>query len=444
MSEKISIAELADRWAGRSAQSIALETAALIRAGVIPVGARLPAVRDLANAIGVSPATISAAWSELRRYQVIEGRGRNGVRVASSKVSARPLRFESVGNFGENVVADLTAAAPDPGLLPDLSKALAEGLKVRDLNSYRNEPISEGLERVVRRRWPYEAEAFLATNGGYEGVQLALQALLLPGSVVAVEDPSAVRLLDILDHQGAHVVPVACDESGPLPDALRTALQRKPAAFIYQPRVHATTGAVVSKNRMKALENVLRETDILIVEDDGIGDLAGTRSASLGRSFPSRTVHVLSYSKSLGPDLRLGVLSSSKQIVEQIQAFRNFGARWTSRILQTAVGWLLDDSGSQAAVDHARAVYAERRMRLLEALSKRGVSSASRDGLSIWVPVESEQFAMVTLAARGIAVSPGARYCTNRSWQHIRVSTSMLKEQQEVVADAIALAVKIG
>ncbi|MDR3409721.1 MAG: aminotransferase class I/II-fold pyridoxal phosphate-dependent enzyme, partial [Formivibrio sp.] len=284
----------------------------------------------------------------------------------------------------------------------------------------------------------YPAAAFMATNGGFDGIQVSLQALLMPGSVVAIEDPTTARLLDILDNLGAHVVPVRCDEDGPMADSLAVALKQKPAAFIYQPRTHAISSHSVSATRLQALAQVLENTETLIVEDDGVGEVSSQPAMSLGSHYPDRTIHITSYSKSLGPDLRLAVLSSSQEIVEQIQAYRNFGASWSSRVLQDAVAWLLKDPASIAAVAHARNVYAERRQTLLHALQTRGIQVPGRDGLSAWINVPSEQFALVTLAVRGFAVFPGARFSLQSS-SHIRVCTSLPIQDVEALADGIAL-----
>ncbi|MBF9231933.1 aminotransferase-like domain-containing protein [Microvirga alba] len=437
MTNTLAIGWLTARLHDRTMRGIALETGALIRSGAIPVGVQLPPVRELAQALGVSPATISSAWSELRRHKVISGRGRNGVWVSGDKITPRPQRFENIGNFGDHVI-DLSVAAPDPALLPPLSEALQHGAKAAKLNSYQRIPISDSLRDAARRRWPYDAQAFLAANGGFEAVYVTLQALVMPGSVVAIEDPTAMRLLDILDNLGAHIVPVNCDDEGPTPDSLAQALQKKPAAFIYQPRAHALTGHLISAARHAELAQVLKGSDTLIVEDDGIGDLSSLPPASLGTHFPERTVRILSYSKTFGPDLRLAVLSSSTDIVSQIQAYRSFGAGWTSRILQDAVAWLIDDPQTSAIVDHARITYAERRRTLLNLLRARGLHLPDRDGLCIWLPVRSEQFALVTLAARQIAVMPGRKFCI-RPTNHIRVATCLLTSNFETVADALTL-----
>jgi DNA-binding transcriptional MocR family regulator len=421
----------------RSQRGIAIETSALIRSGAIPVGAQLPPVRELAQALGVSPGTISAAWSELRRFDVISGRGRTGIRVSGNKVAPHPTRFEQIGQFAPGVI-DLTLAVPDPALLPPLGEALGRAAAVEGLNSYQRIPIIDQLAAAVKPRWPYGAEAYAATHGGYDAVHVTLQALLIPGSVVAVEEPTAMRLLDILDGVGAYVMPVACDAFGPKPADLAAALRKSPTAFLFQPRTHAVTGHRVGKDRLKELADVLAASDALIIEDDGIGDISVSPSSRLGRRFPKRVVHIRSYSKSLGPDLRLAVLSSSRDIVGRIQGFRAFGAGWTSRILQAAGAYLIEDAKTEAIVGRARRVYAERRQGLVDLLGLRGIKLPDRDGLCLWLPVRSEQFALVTLAARNIAVMPGKKYAAGEN-RHIRVATSLLTERAAVVADALAL-----
>lgn len=438
MTDMLDAAWLAARLTDRTARGIAVETTALIRSGAIAVGVHLPPVRDLAAVLGVSPATISAAWSALRRYKVISGRGRGGVWVCGDKVSPRPARFKNIGNFGEGVL-DLTSGLPDPALLPDLAQALSYGARATQLHNYQREPITVALRDAVQARWPYAAESFMATNGGFEAVYIVVQTLLMPGAVVAVENPTALRLLDILENAGMHVVPVACDDEGPTPASLAEALRQRPAAFIYQPRTHAVTGRVVSARRRAQMATLLNDTDTLIIEDDGIGDVSSFAPASLGSYHPDRTVHILSFSKSLGPDLRLGVLSCTSEMADQLQAYRSFGAGWTSRILQTAAAWLLQDRATAELLAGARAVYAQRRWALVQALRARGVAAPDGDGLCLWLPVPSEQFAMVTLAARRIAVMPGSK-CWQNGGQHIRVGTSLLRSHADMVADAISLA----
>ncbi|TCU20092.1 PLP-dependent aminotransferase family protein [Rhizobium sullae] len=442
MSETRNADWFAEKLSDKTIRGIALETSALIRAGALPVGTKLPAIRDLAFALGVSPATISEAWSELRRQKIISGRGRNGTWVSGDRFVAKPERLASSGNYGEGVL-NLTAAVPDVRLLPPLAEALAYGASAENLNSYERSRILPELEAAVRRDWPYEPEAFLATNGGYNAVYTLLHALVMPGASVAIENPTAMRLLDILEDLGVRILPVQCDKDGPLPSSLEAATKYRPVAFLFQPRLHSVTGQSVSRVRLEALGNILAGSDTLIIEDDGVADISGAPKHSLGGRFPDRVIHILSYSKTLGPDLRLAVLSSSRAIVEQIQSYRSFSAGWTSRILQAAVAWLLRDQMTDEILARARNIYQQRRDELTNALRERGVEVDNGAGLCAWVPVSSEPFAMVTLAARGIAVHPGAKFSILPS-NHIRVATGNLSDHSREVADGIALACTTG
>ncbi|MCX8279221.1 PLP-dependent aminotransferase family protein [Phyllobacterium sp. 0TCS1.6C] len=428
----------AEKISDRTIRGIALETSALIRAGALPVGAKLPPIRDLAFSLGVSPATISEAWSDLRRQKIITGRGRNGTSVSGDRFIAKPERLASSGHYGTNVL-DLTMAVPDPRLLPRLEKALAHGASAESLNSYERSRILPELEAEIRKTWPYDPEAMLATNGGYNAVYTAIHALVTPGAPVAIEEPTAMRLLDILEHQGARILPVKCDEYGPLPSSLQDAMRYKPVGFLFQPRLHSVTGRTVTPQRLGELAEVLRDSDTLIIEDDGMSDISNVERHSLGTQFPDRVIHITSFSKTLGPDLRLAVLSSTSAIVEQIQSYRSFSAAWTSRVLQAAGAWLLRQPETWDDVASARIIYKKRRDMLAFALRARGLTIEDGDGLSLWVPVASEPFAMVTLAARNIAVNSGNKFCVNPS-NNIRVATSMLDERCEEVAEAIALA----
>lgn len=419
-------ARLAARVNGHSARAIANEVAALIRSGELPVGTQLPTTRALAYELKISPATVSEAWKSLRRQRAIEGGGRRGVRVTPSVGSARPERLASVADYGPDVV-DLARAVPDPRLLPPLGPALAAGASTAGLNSYNRERILPALDRCLRASWPYEAGAMLAVNGGYNGVYTALHALIQPGAVIAVEHPTPMRLLDILEDMELTILPVECDSEGPQPDMLAQSLANRPAAFIFQPRINSVSGHIVTPRRLAQLHDVLAGVDTLVIEDDGVGDLAMLPRQSLGSWLPDKVIHILSFSKSLGPDLRLAVMSSSIELIAEIQSFRMFSSGWTSRILQAAACALLEDPYTHDLLNHARFTYQARRDSLADRLRVSGVQITPGGGLCLRAPVQSENYALVTLAARGIAVQPGSKTSLGFS-NYIRIATGIMDE----------------
>ncbi len=88
--------------------------------------------------------------------------------------------------------------------------------------------------------------------------------------------------------------------------------------FIYQPRTHSATGYSVTQRRSAELARVLANSTTMIVEDDGIGDLSRWPAWSLGFHFPERVIHVHSFSKAYGPDLRLAALSATADMVKTL------------------------------------------------------------------------------------------------------------------------------
>jgi len=270
MTESVDLNWFCSQITSPSVKGIAQAASALIRDGQIATGMQMPAVRDIAEQLGVSPATVSAAWAQLRKQKVLAGKGRSGVWVSGNTVMPRPIRFEKIGNYGDNIRADLTLASPDPALLPDLQQALQAALRSPQLNSYTREAISAPLLQAIKPCWPYAAEAFLATDGGFDAMNLLVQTLVSPGDRVIIEDPTATRLLDMLDNVGAEILPLACDEEGPLPDVLSVLLEQAPVMLIYQPRTHSATGNSISVARRQALAQVLQMSSTLIVEDDGL------------------------------------------------------------------------------------------------------------------------------------------------------------------------------
>ncbi len=431
---------LAEQVEEASAAGIAATVSRLIRDGTLTPGTKLPTVRDLAPRLHVGPGTVSGAWRALREQRFVEGGGRAGMRVADTVGGPSPLRYTNITRYWSHDTLNLSRAVPDPDLLPDMATALQHALTDPLLHSYDVEPISEPLREAVETAWPFPAEAWMCSRGGYDGLLGLVSTSVVAGETVAVEEPATPRLLDILDHVGARVLPVPVDKQGPIPERLAEALTHKPVAFIYEPRNSAWAGATVSPERQTRLADLLRDQDLIIIEDDGWGPLSPEPYHGVGALLPHKTVLVCSYSKSHSPDLRIGVIGGASDPVERARVYRHFGDGWTSRILQGALAWMLTDPASQAAVTRAAEVYTERRERFAALLQERGLQVRGGDNLALWVPVLSEVQAMLVMASHGIATIGVSSSFARRGTQGIRVVTANDIPELGKVADIIALA----
>lgn len=433
------LARIAESADSRSAAGIAAAVNRLIRAGELTAGSRLPTVRVLAAALGTSPTTVSEAWRSLIQIGAVRTDGRNGSFVADHQHREFPRRFWRIAGMAGEFTVDLSSGVPDATLLPTPAD-LAGAPRLRtEVSGYLDPPVLPALEKLIRRSWRdiAEPDSVTVVDGSLDAVDRVLTSLVRLGDRVLVENPTFPPFLDLLELIGADVVPVEVDGEGMRPELLRAALRSSPVAptvLLVQPRAHNPTGASMSQGRADELASILsaQAPSCLVVEDDHVGDVASSPPASLATQLPDRTVLIRSFSKAYGPDLRLAALGGPVELIEPVIARRNLGPAWSPRLVQGLLCDMLTDPRCRMLVARAREVYAQRRVALIEALAREGLSVQATDGFNLWVEVAQERDAMVVLAAQGMGAAPGRPFLAGPlAGEHLRVTTASLP-----VADA--------
>ncbi|HWM20415.1 MAG TPA: aminotransferase class I/II-fold pyridoxal phosphate-dependent enzyme [Ilumatobacteraceae bacterium] len=435
------VAEITTDGDDRSARGIAAVIGRMISAGSLTDGTRLPTVRDLARRLGVSPTTVSDAWRSLADVGAIETRGRNGTLVRQPKGPGQPRRYRRVTEGPGHFELDLSSGTPDPALLPDLGPIIARMSRQSLTSSYLDHPVLPELEAVLTERWPFPPEAMTVVDGAMDALDRVAQYVLRLGDRVAVEHPTFPPMLDLLEQLGCEVIAIDVDADGLTVEGLREAVRRRPRALFLQPRAHNPTGVAVSLLRAEALAEVLRGTDVIIVEDDHSNEISAAPLVSLGRWLPMQTIHIRSFSKSHGPDLRLAAVGGAGDIVSAIANRRLLGPGWSSRILQSVLLELLRDPATGDSLAHARASYAARRSVVSQVLTDGGVSHPDGDGINLWMRVADERRALLRLAACGIGVAPGGPFMVRPDGDHVRVTVGLVNESDaervgELLVDA--------
>lgn len=476
--------DVAQHVEDRSPRGIAAAVSRLVRSGDLRPGDRLPTVRRLAADLGVSPATVSGAWQALAAVGLVASRGRAGTVVLPEPASWLPPRYRDLATGGRSdvlpaaggptrVVAapepaprpgpalDLSSGTPDPALLPPLGRALARvaaATPAAGTGSYLGAPVVEPLERLLRASWPFTPQRVTVVDGAVDAMSRTLEQLAGFGDRVVVEDPSFPPIFDLCDQLGLERVPVPLDRQGLRPDAFEAALRTGAEVVVLQPRAHNPTGVSMTSTRARELAAVVRRhlaatpgASLTVIEDDHSGEIASSADVSLGSHLPDRVVHVRSYSKSHGPDLRIAAVGGPAAVLDRVVARRMLGPGWTSRLLQHVLADLLDDGEALAAVAQARRTYYARQRALSTALAEHGVAVQPGDGINLWVPVADEATALVRLAAAGIRVAPGRPFragaddgdAGGSGSGHVRVTVGALAggpDEVTRVATALALA----
>jgi DNA-binding transcriptional MocR family regulator len=425
---------------GRTASELAASVETAIRDGTLRPGAVLPTVRATAAALELSPTTVAAAYRELRARGLVQGRSRLGTRVTDRPplpvVSAAPvpahLRNRAHGN-------------PDPALLPRMESVFSRlDLRTR---LYGEPANRDDLLALAARSFAEDgipAGPIAVVGGALDGIERVVQARLRPGDRIAVEDPGYVAVLDLVGALGLVPEPIAVDDAGPIPEELGRALGAGVAAVLVTPRAQNPTGAALDAERARALRATLAlHPDVLLIEDDHAGTVAGAAPITLAAGR-SRWSVVRSVSKTLGPDLRLAILTGDETTIARVEGRQLVGAGWVSHVLQGMVAELWKRADTERRLRRAAEHYRTRRERLIGALAARGIEAHGRSGFNVWIPVPEEAAAVTALAEAGIAVRSGERYRL-KSPSAVRYTISALEPGEEhVAAEALAQALRPG
>lgn len=389
----------------------------------------MPAVRDLAAELDVSPATVASAYRTLKQRGLVSANRRRGTIVAAQP----PLRVIGGPPLPANT-RDLASGNPDPAMLPPLGPAFA---RLDPEHKLYGGPIR--LPQLVElAKDDFSADGIdgdiAVVGGALDGIERVLQTQLRPGDRVVVEDPSWPRIVDLLYALGLEPEPARVDERGLVPEALGRALKGGAKALIATPRGQNPTGAAVDAERGRGLREVLAgEPGVLVVEDDYVAAVAGAPYVGI-HGASARWVVIRSLSKVLGPDLRVAPMAGDALTISRVEGRQLLGPGWVSHVLQQTAAHLWSKATDKLLARTER-TYAERRAALVEALAGHGIAAQGASGLGVWVPVAEEAATVQQLLERGWAVSPGERYRFHTE-PGIRITTTDLEpsEAKELAA----------
>ena len=319
-------------------ERIVADITALIAAGTLLPGNRIPSVRRTSVQRGVSIPTVLHAYRLLEARRIIVAHPRSGyyVRPPLNAEVEEPSGLYSVADAGAITTGDLImrclelvadpqliplgTALLDPELLPSATLARALGRAIRrDAKRGAALATASGIEElrfeIARRALEagntVAAEDVVVTCGCTEALTLCLRALTRPGDVVAVESPTYFGTLQALEVLGLRALEIPVDpRAGMAIEVLANALARGGvAAVVVTPNVHNPLGCIMPDERKRELAALLAEHRVPAVEDETYADLyfGRTQPRSL-RSF-DRADLVLScgsFSKTLAPGYRVG------------------------------------------------------------------------------------------------------------------------------------------
>ncbi|MBR5306539.1 MAG: aminotransferase class I/II-fold pyridoxal phosphate-dependent enzyme [Oscillospiraceae bacterium] len=277
--------------------------------------------------------------------------------------------------------------------------------------------------RYLSRRFDlgYDVDEVMVTVGGSEGIDACMRATLCPGDEVIVPFPSYVSYGPMARLAGATVVPLNTKAENSFritAEELKAAITPKTKLLVL-PYPSNPTGAVMRKEHLEEIAEVLRGTDILVMSDEiyaelTYGDEKHVSIASL-EGMKERTILINGFSKAHAmTGWRLGYACAPKPILQQMLKIHQFAIMSAPTTSQYAAIAAL--SQCDEAVEDMRAQYDLRRKFLTSELKRIGMPSYDADGtFYVFADIRSsglssEEFCERLMYEKRVVVVPGTAF----------------------------------
>ena len=336
-------------------------------------------------------------------------------------------------------VRGILKAASDPGVI-----SFAGGLP--NPISFPQEELFESMERIVKtygsnvfqysvtaglpQLRQYIADRYnrifglnltidhiLITTGSQQALDLIGKVLLDKGDGVIVEKPTYLAAIQAFSMHQPVFYPVELTEEGMDPEQLVDALQN-PVKFIYAiPDFQNPTGLTYSARNRERICEILKDRDVVLVEDDPYGELRfdGERLPYIGTGKLPNSILLGTFSKIITPGMRTGFLiSENKELLRYISIAKEASDLHTNIFSQYLLWDYLANNDLEAHIAKIKTLYQKQAQAMMDAMDRYFPSTVKytkpHGGMFLWVTLPEGVSAMSLFPKaleRKVAFVPG-------------------------------------
>ena len=296
-------------------------------------------------------------------------------------------------------------------------------------------PFLESLMAYVQAQLGCDIPAVLPVTGSTQAMDLLCKALINPGDVILVENPSFLGNLQCMHLYEEQLVPVESDDHGLIPEKVEEAMRRHHPKMLYViPTFQNPTGKTLALERRRPIAELAAKYGVVVAEDDPYRDLryAGEALPSI-KSFDREgwVVFLGSFSKIISPGLRVGFMAGDARILRKCTIGKQSSDVHTANLNQAIVDQFLRQNLLPAHIASICDSYREQLDAMLDEL--RAFPEGTRytrpeGGLFVWVELPSGIDAKELLeqaVARHVAYVPGTHfYCDGGHENTLRLNFS--------------------
>ena len=282
--------------------------------------------------------------------------------------------------------------------------------------------LREELSLYLKRRFDldYRENEIFVTVGGSEAIDIAVRSLIDPGDEVIIPTPSFVCYEPIARMAGAKAVILETGiENGFKidPERLRSLISPKTKLLVL-PYPNNPTGAIMTKEELSELAEVLRGTNVLVLSDEIYAELTYGRTHTSIANIPDmreRTVIVSGFSKAYAmTGWRMGYIAAPRELLSEMLKLHQYAIMCAPTVSQFAALEALKNGDKD--IEYMKAEYNRRRKFIYEGLRDIGLETFEPGGAFYIFPkiggfgLSSEEFCERLLCEERCAIVPGTAF----------------------------------
>jgi 2-aminoadipate transaminase len=360
------------------------------------------------------------------------------------EITARPEVISLAGGLPD------TATFPPESFAAQMTRiaqeSSAEALQYGPTEGFKR--TKECIREVMRAEgMDPERDDIIVTTGGQQAIDLVAKTLVDPGDVVICEAPTYPGAVPVFCAYEAETIQVPIDGDGLIIEELEAVLDRLAAdgrrpKFIYSvPTFQNPAGQTLSAERRRRLVELVRDRELLLVEDNPYGLLryeGSAQDALYKLDGGDYVLYLGTFSKILSPGIRLGWLCAPPPVMEKVVLGKQASDLCTSTLSQYFVDEYFREGRWREYIDALCDVYRSRRDAMLHALDAYFPAEATwsrpEGGLFLWATLPSyiDTTDLLARALReNVAFVPGAAaFVDGRGGSSMRLNFSASPEDE--------------
>lgn len=237
------------------------------------------------------------------------------------------------------------------------------------------EPLRHQLSLLMERNaMAVSSDQILVTTGSQQALDLVGKVFLDEGDLIFCESPTYLAAISAFNVYLPQFVEVDTDDDGIIPKSLERCLKEsgKPKFLYVIPDFQNPSGRSMSTDRRKALMEIARREDIIILEDNPYGEVgfeAIKRPTLKSMDTDGRVIYTSTLSKTFSPGLRIGWITAEKGILNKLVLFKQGADLHSNTFAQMMAAEFMEKYDYQAHIDRIKRTYRSRRDAMLSAIA---------------------------------------------------------------------------